>query len=571
MKNIQKFFKKYEWYIVSSLAILAGFLGFIGFRQHFNLHETNASLFDTIYVTIQLYAMGSGYVDSPVPILLNIARFLAPFSLALAAIMAVIWFARDQIKYSRLRRIKKHNVIFGTRLSGNYLLRNILKKGGKLVIVGDKNDISEEDIQHKNIYFLDGQVDDPNLHKKARVCLAEQIFYVDTDSNLNISASLVSAGLVQETGKGREISAYTHVSSINTIDLLHNLDYFNRSVVDRNIKSKLDIQLFNIYERASRIIMWDFSPDMYFSLHQPEDKQANLFISGLCPLGRSLIIQIAQMCHFGNLKKTELYIWDSDEKNFISFMNDYPALKDILDVYFVKSIKADQEGISFNGSSVKPQMLYICNEQNTISLDILSKLDAYMLSADCKLVLCHQQESDFLYNYSGSNVFHFNLKEKTLTLDAITKSGIDKLARMIHNDYLDKEKAKGTFDASLASNHEWGCLNEHDKNQNRNQADHLRVKLRAIAKQNIPASEAPFDFDQLKEPEIVERLSEMEHLRWMALKMLNGFKLGKKKDNDRKLHPNIIPYAELSEEDKQKDRDTIQNIPVLYQSIQHLL
>jgi hypothetical protein len=571
MEKAQKFFKKYEWYIIASLASLACILGFIGFRQYFNLHETAASLFDTIYVTLQLYTMGSGYVDPPIPILLNIARFLAPFSLALAAIMTIIWFAREQLKYSKLRRIKNHVIIFSTKLSGSYLARDMLKNGKQVVIIGDKNDVSAEDIQKDKLFFIDGSPDDPELHKRSRLCYAEMAFYSDTNSNLNITSSLIGARLIEETGTGKSIPAYTHVSSLNTIEQLQNLDYFKRSIVDRNKSSELDIQLFNIYERAARIIIRDHSPDIYFSLHKPEDEQAKLFISGLGPLGRSLIIQVAQMCHFGNLKKTEVFVWDPDERSFSSFMNDYPALKEILDIYFVKSFKADQEKILLNESKIKPQMLYICNEQNTISLDVISKLDIYFQSADCKLVICHQQESDFLNNYSGSNIFHFNLKEKTLTLDAITKSGIDKLARSIHNDYLAKEKAKGTYDPSLASNQEWGGLNEPDKNQNRNQADHLRIKLRAISKQNIPLSEPQFDFDQLKEPDILERLAEMEHLRWMALKMLNGFKYGKIKDNNQKLHPNIIAYAELTDEDKQKDRDTIKNIPAFYQSIQHLL
>ena len=68
--------------------------------------------------------------------------------------------------------------------------------------------------------------------------------------------------------------------------------------------------------------------------------------------------------------------------------------------------------------------------------------------------------------------------------------------------------------------------------------------------------------------EIIEKLSEMEHLRWMAHKRLAGFILGKEKDNDKKIHPDLIPYAELEPEIKQKDRDTIFNIPELYQSLQ---
>ena len=38
---------------------------------------------------------------------------------------------------------------------------------------------------------------------------------------------------------------------------------------------------------------------------------------------------------------------------------------------------------------------------------------------------------------------------------------------------------------------------------------------------------------------------------------MNGWKFAKTRDDQKKLHPNMIPYSELSEADKQKDRDSV--------------
>ena len=49
----------------------------------------------------------------------------------------------------------------------------------------------------------------------------------------------------------------------------------------------------------------------------------------------------------------------------------------------------------------------------------------------------------------------------------------------------------------------------------------------------------------------------MEHQRWWADRSLNGWKFSEARDDDRRHHPNMLPYAELSEADKQKDRDSV--------------
>jgi hypothetical protein len=52
-------------------------------------------------------------------------------------------------------------------------------------------------------------------------------------------------------------------------------------------------------------------------------------------------------------------------------------------------------------------------------------------------------------------------------------------------------------------------------------------------------------------------MAEAEHRRWMAERILSGWRYGNPRDDAKKLHPSISPYAELSEPEKQKDRDTV--------------
>lgn len=47
---------------------------------------------------------------------------------------------------------------------------------------------------------------------------------------------------------------------------------------------------------------------------------------------------------------------------------------------------------------------------------------------------------------------------------------------------------------------------------------------------------------------------EQSHAGWMEFKERNGWRLGDVKDDEKKTHPLMVPYAELSAEAKLKDR-----------------
>ncbi len=51
-----------------------------------------------------------------------------------------------------------------------------------------------------------------------------------------------------------------------------------------------------------------------------------------------------------------------------------------------------------------------------------------------------------------------------------------------------------------------------------------------------------------------KRTPEQLHESWMAMKLAEGWTLGPVKDAEKKRHPCLVPYAELSPEQQKKDR-----------------
>ena len=56
--------------------------------------------------------------------------------------------------------------------------------------------------------------------------------------------------------------------------------------------------------------------------------------------------------------------------------------------------------------------------------------------------------------------------------------------------------------------------------------------------------------------ELTEQIAANVHEVWAATRMAEGWKHGKKRSDERKEHPCLVPYDELPEHEKEYDRKT---------------
>jgi len=55
---------------------------------------------------------------------------------------------------------------------------------------------------------------------------------------------------------------------------------------------------------------------------------------------------------------------------------------------------------------------------------------------------------------------------------------------------------------------------------------------------------------------LTEKLAESTHDQWALQRLSEGWTHGEKRDDAAKTHPSLIPYADLSESEKEYDRIT---------------
>ena len=70
----------------------------------------------------------------------------------------------------------------------------------------------------------------------------------------------------------------------------------------------------------------------------------------------------------------------------------------------------------------------------------------------------------------------------------------------------------------------------------------------------------PINTDHVKLPEellaLTEKIAENVHENWAAGRIADGWVYGKTRDDEKKLTPCLVPYEELTEEEKAFDRRT---------------
>ena len=139
---------------------------------------------------------------------------------------------------------------------------------------------------------------------------------------------------------------------------------------------------------------------------------------------------------------------------------------------------------------------------------------------------------------------------------------IEDLAQAAHALYCEQQEREGKTRRENSALCPWEELPEDLRDANRAQVADIPNKLYALGYELAPSTGlAPSQLTVT--PEQLELLSRREHDRWMAERQRQGWTYGPVRDDARKLHPSIIPWESLSEAEKQKDRDTVHNIPEL--------
>lgn len=350
-------------------------------------------------------------------------------------------------------------------------------------------------------------------------------------------------------------------------------DYFETESLSR-------IRVFNESELIARSVIQAYPPDVPVAASDKEG--VHVLLVGLGSIGQSLLLQLARIGHYRSGKKPKVTVIDRNVKlQWQQVLEAYPQLKLLLSVETqeqkIEDVSADDlDSWLFDERPVT--IAYICTRDEIANLRIARQLLARMqLRASegharmADVVALDPPGGSVLSDYAqhGQHQGHFHLFSLVgSNRDQIAKPGEsavslmsdvdDTRARKLHDDYCIKDllecakipgKKPGPF------NRPWTDLPETARDANRITADHFEVKMRAVGCRIVVKREG-CEATVLSSDEL-EILARMEHARWEADRLLDGWTYGAVRDDKRKIQPNLVPYDELTEANKQKDRNSV--------------
>ena len=162
---------------------------------------------------------------------------------------------------------------------------------------------------------------------------------------------------------------------------------------------------------------------------------------------------------------------------------------------------------------------------------------------------------------STAQLYTFPLLERTCVPDLVLGGTHEQLARAIHDEYCRHQTALGETPATNPSLRPWNELPAAVAEDNRRQADEFGVKLAAVGCGLTALTDWDADLFTFT-PEEVEFLAEMEHQRWIDDHLREGWRYAAgEKRPDKKTHPGLVPWSEMPESERDKDRDLMRSLP----------
>lgn len=121
------------------------------------------------------------------------------------------------------------------------------------------------------------------------------------------------------------------------------------------------------------------------------------------------------------------------------------------------------------------------------------------------------------------------------------------------------ERMNHIYNKSSASPQQWEELSEFARKSNIAAADHIPVKVRYLLdKEDLTEMSdqiyrKAYQKYKMVYPDKKEELEELEHRRWMRFHYMYNWQYAPKRNNTMRMHPLLVPFSELSENEKRKD------------------
>ncbi len=551
MKKIPISVKRPVFYTFMLFVIIL--LGWTGFNEHYNLEGVERGVSSILYDIFRLFFLEHDFEQDPIPLALNIARFLAPLLLATALLDVFYSFLKSKLDSIIIRWFYKDHVVFCGLGSKNYRRAKIFSDNKeKVVIIESKKDNSHlnDFTKKKNVKIIIGKANSDKNLQKANIVKAGKAFIACGNDLENLKIAKNIQGIFDS--RKDQINAIRRKNQDRSMHLTINITEFENEYLFKKLEDKkgdlLDISSFNAYTRFAALLVDLYSPDKYQLSFGRGDCPTHVLIWGDSKLALSVLIEAAHLYHFPELKKLRITLICSNQDQMSDQIKiRYPDIERLIDLTVLNKTALFNGGIEKLARDIS--VGFVCEESSAAGFIVAKRLrqlffNAYLetdhlskklreteknqLLGHPPIVIADSNPEDFseIFHNQEDYLKRLKIAKHNMFKEVFSKNMMvngteltDCIAKQIHNLYL------GLNAAEL--NKAWELLTDAGKDQNRWAARHLFIKLRFLGlelKEGKPGEEH-FEFNEVTYDQR-KTMAIMEHRRWVAEKYLTGFTKG---------------------------------------------
>ena len=566
-QQLKSFLADIEIPLVVALGLLGLTFSTLGFHQYYQSLRQPYTWGDSIFQAVQLLSLNSGAVppDAPVPWMLQVGRFLTPLVTFYAILKTLAAVFLDQWHLARIRFMKNHRIVCGLGRKGWLLVRQLRRQNHPIVVI-ERDPANPHLRQARQIgcQVVIGDAKDPIVLKKAGISRASALVAVCGEDNLNAEVAAQVRKLLTKPNN-TPLTCTIHIEDPYLWVLLRELEMTTAG------SNPVRLEFFNVFENGAYILT-----GRYLKPGKAITPTAVLVV-GLGSLGESLVVNSARRWarHFKTTgQRLKVLVLDPQAARMVASLQiRFPLIQDVLDL---QPLEMDVQSAEFHRGEFlnNPQgdcaisHAFVCMEDDTLSLNAGLSLQQHLHNQPVHISVVQWEDGGFAElmekaTPGNAKLSIFGLLNHTCQNHLLDDGTHERLARSIHNVYRRTFKPAPGKSLKGSAHVDWEELDEGYRNSNRHQADDIGRKLAALGYRIRPWVELKamdFSFDEETE---VGPLARQEHIRFMEERISQGWRYGSKRDNERKLNPDLLEWDDprFTQIAKDKDYSAVRNIP----------
>lgn len=558
--------------IASVIVVLLFALGLWG---QFALDPENLTehLTTSVYQLLMLFFLnGEWTLGLDLPWQIELTRFAAPLVALTSIVLVFARSTRVSIANYFARYYSNHIVVVGLGNKSWQFLRTC--GDDRKIVVVERNPENQliNRARELGMRVLVADVFEDGLLVRVNLQQASELIAFTGDDGTNVELAIKARSRVRAiTGRDRHLKIHIH---LNEIGLAHQLESYPKFFADYSIA---EIAFFSVYDLSARLLLRDYPPEVYADV--ANQSRVHLAIYGFERLAEKLVIEAALMGQYANGSHPQFSIFDADARaKQLKFDAEYPYLAQICDYKFIQQEAMGPHIFAGVAGSMLPTVTQhiICTDSDEESLNIALMLRTALLEkrASNAPILVRMQRSSGLAQLLESNtgdqeipdgLYPFGMLDEVLHVDNVLTNQLDRLARAIHEMYLDEHghELKSGAAAKIAARGQhgalqtWNDLPQRERKQNLLKADHWPIRMRAIrcAPVSVPLTVPAFNDEQT----VLQ--AKMEHNRYVNTKRFDGWQYGEKRIEAAKINPFLLPWEAMAADQQARELQEATKLP----------